>query len=66
MPDYPLDDLREARQQRDCIEATITELVRIARGKGYSWARIAQTLRMSGPGAWARYRHLEEPHRPTS
>ncbi len=66
MPDYPLDDLREARHARDKAEALVTELVVEARRKGYSWERIAQILGVTRSGAWQRYGKDVDPHPPAS
>ena len=55
MPDYPLDDLREALHSRDKADALVTELVVEAKRRGYSWEQIAQVLRVTRSAAWQRY-----------
>lgn len=65
MPDHELDDIRETRRERDRLDRQLRELVAIARGKGYSWEKIAQALGTSRPAAWERYSR-DEPHRDPS
>ena len=67
MPEFILDDLREAIRERDQVELTITEIVAAARREGHSWATIAQMIGVTRQAAQQRYgKPLEEPHRPTS
>jgi DNA-binding XRE family transcriptional regulator len=55
MADYPLEDLREARQERDRAEELVVELVGVCRGLGYTWERIASALGVTRQSAWERY-----------
>lgn len=68
MPDYLLDELAVFRRQRERIDAYITEVVTLARAKGYSWERIAQALGVARQNAWERYHQQveEAPHRDLS
>ena len=59
MPDYPLDDIHEARTElarlTTRLEAQLRELVAIARDKGYSWEDIGRALGVARQNAWERY-----------
>jgi hypothetical protein len=66
MPEYELDDIREAREARDHAQAHLDKAVQIARAKGDSWTRIAGALGVTVQSAWERYRRVEDLHPPTS
>jgi hypothetical protein len=60
MPEYELDDIREAREARDHAQADLDKAVQIARDKGHSWTQIARSLGVTVQAAWERYRRQVE------
>ena len=67
VPQYELDDIREAREDRDLAEDRLDLAVAIARDKGDSWEAIGRALGVAKQSAWEKYgKSFEEPHPPAS